>query len=75
MKVKPAVKIISKTRDCFGVWEVSVLINGRAYTYPVDSEYIVRKIEKMLRFRKPGKALHLLSQFKTEGFNYFKEIL
>lgn len=67
-------KIVSKTKDFFGVIEVCVSINGKIYTYPITSEFIIRKIEKMLRLKKFGKALHLLSLFKIEGFNYYSEV-
>jgi hypothetical protein len=64
---------MSKIKDCFGVIEVTVSINGKAYTYPITSEFALRKAEKMLRLHKYGKALHLLTLFKIEGFNYFAE--
>ena len=70
---KLTLSLISYTRDCFGVYEIRVLINGKSYTYPINSEYIFRKIKKMIRLHKPGKAIHLLSAFKTKGFNYFEE--
>lgn len=73
MQPKLKVALISKVKDCFGVWEVAVTINERLYTYPIESEYILKKIEKMIRLKKYGKAIHLLSQFKVEGFNYFEE--
>ena len=70
---KLTVSLVSYTKDCCGVYEVRVLINEKSYTYPIDSEYIFRKVKKMIRLHKPGKALHLLSMFKIEGFNYFEE--
>jgi len=73
MKPKLEVTLISEVRDFFGVWEVTVDINEKVYTYPLNSEYAVRKIEKMIRLRKFGKALHLLSQFKIEGFNEYEK--
>lgn len=73
MKQKLKVVLTSKIKDCFGVWEVCVAINGRHYTYPIESEFILRKVEKMIRLEKYSKAIHLLSQFKVEGFNYFEE--
>ena len=65
--------IVSEVKDCFGVWEIKVAINGKLYTYPIDSEFIVRKVKKMLRLNKIGKAINLLSQFKITGFNSFEE--
>lgn len=68
------VSLISKMRDYFGVWEVEVLINGVVYTYPISSEYILKKVEKLLRLKKPGKALYLLGQAKISGFNSFSSV-
>jgi len=70
---KLTICLVSKVRDCFGVWETTVTINDKLYTYPIDSEFALRKIEQMIRTKKFGKALYLLSLFKIEEFNYFKE--
>jgi hypothetical protein len=59
-------------KDTFGVHELSIRINSKLYTYPITSEFIVRKFKALLRRNKPGKALRLLSLFTTE-FNSFKE--
>jgi hypothetical protein len=64
---------MSTSKDCFGVIEVTVSLNGKTYTYPITSEFAMKKVEKMIRLKKFGKALHLLSLFKIEGFNYFAE--
>jgi hypothetical protein len=66
-------KIGSKTKDEFGIWEIEIFINGNLYTYPITSEFAVRKVESLLRRHKPGKALHVLSLFTVPGFNAFKE--
>jgi hypothetical protein len=65
--------LLSKAKDCFGIWEVCILINDKEYTYPITSEFAVNKFEKLLRCKhpKPGKALHLLTLFKVTGFNAF----
>jgi hypothetical protein len=62
---------MSTSKDCFGVIEVTVSLNGKAYTYPITSEFALKKVQKMIRLKKFGKALHLLSLFKVKGFNYF----
>jgi hypothetical protein len=67
------IKLESKVKDFMGVWEVGVLINGKAYTYSISSEWAVEEFERLLRKRKPGRALKVLNQFKLEGFNSFKE--
>jgi hypothetical protein len=66
-------RITSKIKDVFGIWEVTVLLNKREYTYPITSEFAVKKIEKLIHNRKPGKALHVLKLFTTTGFNAYKE--
>uniref|UniRef100_A0A6M3KIV4 Uncharacterized protein n=1 Tax=viral metagenome TaxID=1070528 RepID=A0A6M3KIV4_9ZZZZ len=66
-------EIISKVRDIFGIWEVTVLLNKKEYTYPIISEYALKKVERLLRNRKPGKALHVLKLFTTSGFNVYRE--
>jgi len=72
-KPKLEVTIISETRDCFGVWEVTVAVNKKIYTYPIDAEFGLKKVRKMIRLKKYGKALHLLSLYKLKGFNSFEE--
>lgn len=72
MKQKLEIQLISKVRDIFGVWEITVNINGKLYTYPIDAEYGLKKIKKMIRLKKYGKALHLLNLYKIKGFNSFK---
>jgi hypothetical protein len=59
-------------KDSFGVYEVEVFINSKLYTYPITSEFALRKIGKLLRLNKPGKALYLLKLFKVSGFNNFE---
>lgn len=68
---KLTICLVSKIRDCFGVIEVCVLINGKEYTYPISSEFKLRKIESLLYRKKPGKALNLLRDAKITGFNSF----
>jgi hypothetical protein len=70
---KLTVSLVSKIKDYFGIWEVTVLINNKAYTYPISSEFLLGKVEKQLRLNKPGRALHLLKQAKITGFNSFEE--
>lgn len=71
---KLTIYLLATRKDCFGVIEVDVSINGKQYTYPITSEFILRKVQKMIRLKKFGKALHLLSLFQINGFNYFKEV-
>jgi len=58
-------------KDLFGVIEVCVSINGKCYTYPLDSEWIVKKVKKLIRLKKFGRAIQLLKLSKIEGFNYY----
>lgn len=66
-------QLLSKVKDYFGVWEVTVLINNRLYTYPISSEFLLKKVEKLIRLKKFGKAIHVLSQAKISGYNYFEK--
>lgn len=52
---------------------MNITIDGRPYTYPVSSEYAVRKAEKLIKQGRGGKAIHVLKLFLTTGFNQFKE--
>jgi len=72
-KRKLSVELESITKDIFGVYEVRALVNEKTYTFPITSEFILRKVKSLLRRKKPGKALYLLKQFKTTGFNAFEE--
>lgn len=65
--------VVSKITDCFNVTEVSVLINGKEYTYPITSEFAVRKVESLIKRKRYGKAIKVLNLFVTTGFNSFKE--
>jgi len=67
------IRLVSKIKDYMGIWEVAVLVNGKLYTYPISSEFAVRKVESLIRRRKPGRALRVLKLFLTDGFNEFKK--
>lgn len=62
---KLTLQVVSKSKDCFGVWEVNVLINSKPYTYNLTSEFAARQIDKLVN-KKPGKALALLKQFNLK---------
>ena len=68
-------KIIDEAKDFFGVIEVTILLNGKVYTYPITSAYALEKAKRLLRCKHPkvGKALHVLGLFKLTGFNSFEE--
>ena len=63
---KLTICLLSKAKDWAGVWEVRIMINDKPYIYFINSEYALEKFEKLLRQKKPGKALHLLSLFKVQ---------
>ena len=69
---KLTIRLDSVVRDCFGVHEITVAINGKVYTYPVGSEFIAKKIEKLIKFKHYGKVMNLLRGFKITGFNSFE---
>jgi len=62
--------LVSEMKDLFGVIEICVSINGKCYTYPLDSEWIVKKVKKLIRLKKFGRAIQLLKQSMIGGFNY-----
>ena len=64
--------LVSEMKDLFGVIEVCVSINGKCYTYPLDSEWIVKKVKKLIRLKKFGRAIQLLKQSVIGGFNYYE---
>ena len=70
---KLTIKLDGICKDFFGVYEVAVVINGKPYTYPVGSEFIVKKVQKLIKFKHFGKVINLLRQFKITGFNSFEE--
>ncbi len=73
LRQKLTMSVVSVSKDPSGVYEVCVLLNKKEYTFPITSEFALRKAQKLLRLKHPGKALWLLKQFTTSGFNSFKE--
>ena len=65
--------LVSKIKDFNGVWEVEVLINSKTYTYPINSEFALNKIESLLYRHKYGSVLKLLKLFKINNFNSFEK--
>jgi hypothetical protein len=63
--------LTSEVEDFFGVIEVCVLLNGKEYTYPINSKFALEKFKKLLGKNQPGKALDVLKKFKLSGFNSF----
>ncbi len=66
---KLCVSIISKIKDFFGVWEVSIFINTKEYKYFLNSTFKVEQVEKLIRKHKPGKAINFLRQNNLEYSN------
>ena len=52
---------LSTVRDCFGVFEVTVKINGKdkEYTFPLRSQFDVDEFDRLFTHHK-GKALNWL---------------
>lgn len=61
--------LTTEVKDVFGVYILDVLINEKLYTYLLNSEFAVRQFKKLLRHKRPGKALNILKQFKMEVTN------
>jgi hypothetical protein len=54
--------LTSKTKDFFGVWSVSILINKKEYIYNITSTFAVEEAERMLYNKRYGKAIQILKQ-------------
>lgn len=57
----------SKSKTWAGYYEVSVLINGKRYTYFITSEFALRKAERFIAKSYYGKAIALLKKFNIKG--------
>jgi len=55
------------SRDFFGVFTVQALIDTKPYTFAVNSEYAIRQIQKLIRQRRPGRALNMLKKFNVKA--------
>lgn len=58
---------IATSCDLFGVWEVTVLIGGKEYIYPLYSEYGYRVFLSYYNKGRMNKALHILRRFKIKS--------
>jgi len=59
-------KHLSTTKDWTGLFEVTVVVNGKAtYTYVVRSQFDVDEFEKKL-WKHPGSALNWLKKVAIE---------
>jgi len=58
----------STARQASGLYEVSVVINGKDYTYRIGSEFAIRRFTFFTRKKLFGKAVSTLNKFK-EGKN------
>jgi len=56
------------SKDFFGVFKIDALVNGKTYTFHTSSEYSVRKVEELIKKRRPGKALNLLKLFNLKEY-------
>jgi hypothetical protein len=72
---KLTVSLTHELKDCFGVIEVGVKINGKEYIYPISSEFALRKVKRLLKCKHPKyrKVLNVLKTFKISGFNSFEK--
>jgi hypothetical protein len=48
-----------------GLYHVSVLIDGKKYTFTLSSEFAYRQYKKLLRYR-PGAALDVLKKWNVK---------
>lgn len=63
-KLTFCLEVVSK--DFFGIFTVETLINGKEYTFCLNSEYILRKIESLIHRHKSGKALNLIKKWNVK---------
>ena len=61
--MKLTLEVVS--RDFFGVFTVQALVDAKHYTFVVNSEYAIRQIQKLIRQRRPGRALNMLKKFNV----------
>jgi hypothetical protein len=66
-KSKVVLQIESESKDCFGVYELCTLIDGRPYIYFINSEYILRKVKSLIYRHKSGKAINVLKQWNLKN--------
>lgn len=54
--------IWSQVQHFDGLIDVDVSINKKIYSFTLTSEYILDKVQKLIRQKCPGKALNLLKE-------------
>jgi hypothetical protein len=62
--MKLTLEVVSK--DFFGVFTVQALIDEKPYTFVLNSEYAIRQVQKLIRQRRPGRALNMLKKFNVK---------
>jgi hypothetical protein len=55
--------------DFAGIRHVSVLLEGKEYTYAIPSEFAYRQFLKKMKLKQKGRALNILNKFKIEAFH------
>jgi len=55
--------IQSVERDFFGVFHLSILIDGKEYSFHISSEFALRQANLAMKKHRPGRALNILKQF------------
>jgi hypothetical protein len=61
-----SVILLSTTKDFWGIYTVTVLVDGKEYKYDMKSYYDVEQFIKLLPFH-PGKALNYLKDNCIKG--------
>jgi hypothetical protein len=62
--MKLTLEVVSK--DFFGIFTVHALIDEKPYTFVLNSEYAIRQVQKLIRQRRPGRALNMLKKFNVK---------
>jgi hypothetical protein len=58
-------KLVGISKDFFGVFTISLLCNGEVSTFTLYSEFLVRKIERLLYYGESDKAINMLKHLEA----------
>jgi hypothetical protein len=67
-KTQPTLLLIGTSLDFFGVWEITVEINKKEYTYALSSEYAYNKFKTYYDRGHMGRAVSCLNHFRIKPY-------
>jgi hypothetical protein len=65
---QPKLLLIGTSLDFFGVWEITVELNGKEYVYPLSSEYAFEKFKGYYDKGQMGRAVSCLNHFRIKPY-------